>query len=84
MFEPRLLLIHCSSIPRFKRKHHLGSTFRHHVIHGRGRATTLVENPWLLAFQLMELCLLISSRNYFAFLKASMAFIMGKEPDWAE
>jgi hypothetical protein len=47
-----------------------------------GCATTgLGTNSWMLAFQLIELGLLISNRNYAALLQAGIAFVTGASPD---
>ena len=35
-----------------------------------------------MAFQIMELALLVSDGNYLAFLRASIEFITGAQPEW--
>jgi hypothetical protein len=73
MSKTHLRIIHCSSIPRPSKLHRRSFTPR--VINGRDRpATNLCECSWTLAFQLIELGLLISDRNYRWFLLAGQAF----------
>ena len=52
---------------------------RYILMHRRIRMPpSLTENVWVCTFQLIELGLLVSNRNYFAFLQAGLAFIRGR------
>jgi hypothetical protein len=83
MSKPCLLLIHCSNVLRRRKDKCAVSNFRPLVIHGGGRATSdLKASSWELAFQLAELGLLISNRNYIAVLQASLALVTGANSDW--
>ena len=82
MSKPCLLLIHCSNVLRRRKDKCAVKNFRPVVIHGRSRAPLdLKANSWELAFQLAELGMLISNRNYIAVLQASIAFITGASSD---
>jgi hypothetical protein len=82
MSKPCLLLIHCSNVLRRRKDKCAVKNFRPLVIHGGDRATSdLKASSWELAFQLAELGLLISNRNYIAVLQASLALITGANSD---
>jgi hypothetical protein len=83
MSKPHLLLIHCSNVIRGRKDKRAVKNFRPLVVHGAGRVPPdLKASSWELAFQLAELGMLISSRNYVAVLQASIAFITGANSDW--
>jgi hypothetical protein len=82
MSKPHLLLINCANVLRPQKDRRAVRKFRPLVIHGRSRAPLdLKANSWELAFQLAELGMLISNRNYIAVLQASIAFITGASSD---
>ena len=83
MPKPQLLLIRCMNILRPKKmsKGH-DNRFRPLIFDGRDRTTPdLRESSWMFAFQLIELGLLISNRNYTAFVQAGIAFVTGANAD---
>jgi hypothetical protein len=82
MSKPCLLFIHCSNVLRRRKDKCTAKPFRPLVVQGGGRATSdLKTGSWELAFQLAELGLLISNRNYIAVLQASLALITGANSD---
>jgi hypothetical protein len=83
MSKPRLLLIHCSNITQPRKDKSEVKNFRPLLIRGRDRGTSdLKASSWELAFQLAELGMLASNRNYLALLQASMAVVTGANSVW--
>jgi hypothetical protein len=83
MSKPRLLLVHCSTIFQPRKDKSEIKHFRPLLIRGSDRETPdLKASSWELAFQLAELGMLVSSRNYLALFQASMVFITSANSDW--
>lgn len=82
MSKPSLQLIHCSSsIPPGARRRQSSRSFRLAIIDG-GVKPTAGEHPFETALELIGLGLVVSCRNYLAFLEASMTFLDGS--NWTD
>ncbi len=72
--------VDCSNVLQSKMAKSLRNHSRCIVTGARWRATPVLgPSSWMVAFQLIELGLLISERKYGAFLDASIAFVTGVE-----
>ena len=77
MSKPSLQLIHCSnSIPAGGRRRQTNRSFRPAIIDG-GVKSKAGQHPFEAALELFGLGVLVSCRNYLAFLEASMAVLNG-------
>jgi hypothetical protein len=76
MSKPNLQLIHCSNGVPLRADHGQSRSFRPHVIDG-GVRSVRGEPGWDATLKLFDLGLLVFHQNYFAFLEAHMAFLLG-------